>query len=544
MPSLDTGKLKNGRISIGFGLDGYLLKPKESAMPSQVIIGGGIGGASGVELDGNYLKDDALKQEYMNLTHYLTFPLEYSDDSGKSYAIYKDAYTATDKGHTVGELAYGGAYCPLLGGSIKGSGDSANSGIGQRLTAAETKISEYKASTSNDFIVGCAVNANSILSYFQHFYPNNTVSISDINKLLCAGLINAEILFNFGAGKGRAYRIKVVDSCSKENTVSVMSVFFATKDVKTYCPLAGQHIGKSFSDARNDGYRFPFENTKYNWQSGTIPGFNPAFIRGIADNIKYDFTGSGNLTQFGANPSQTTEAKCRVRFFIDSNKKGDAGQICTTLPDEIYSTNYQDGSEALFEDISYGITLSGDINKNILNTAAALTKFIQTSKLFHYGAAAYIAKPTPGTPFKYFPSTKLVDCSGFVSWVLNEIGAARTEKWQWTVLGGNFPNLTSQKFLPGYKAIKLPSREDIQPGDILVWWGGKGGRHHAGIAINAGDNSNHYGFGNEKRVRGEKAVPGPDPSANLFFRIVKDETTAPAATAANATTTQTQTPTA
>lgn len=500
MPSLDTGKLKNGRISIGFGLDGYLLKPKEAPQPSQIVLS--FGGGGGVELDGNYVKDDKLKQEYTDIGTYLSFPIEYMENGEKKVAIYKSGTSSNETGYTIGELAYGGATCPLLGAGIAGGGDSANSGIGQRLAAAETKLSEYKPSTSSDFLVGCAVNANTILNYFKHFYPDKEIKIADVNKLCSNGLMCAEILFNFGGGKGRVQRIKVIDSCKEEGKILVMSVVFMTQGLKSYCPLSGTYIEKGYSDARNDGFDFAFSGKKYNWQSGTIPGYNPSYIKSIADSIKFPFNATGNLLQFG-NQAQSATTKCRVRYFVDLNKKGEAQSICPSIPDEFFNTNYSDGESVTYEDITstFDPSAYSDAGSAIYAAAQRISQFVNCYGSFSsfVGKHKFIYKAkgnvcngaAPTTPTEKWPLNWKPNgpgqgfydlcCGSFVFWALGESGVTRKSPISCPTTMEFCNRQHIQNVLaPGYEAIDLGTNPAVgQRGDVLIY--GKGGASHGGI---------------------------------------------------------------
>lgn len=546
MPSLDTGNLNNGRISIGFGLDGYLLTPRETVQPTQTSVGGGmsggLGGAAGVELDGNYVKDDKLKQEFSDIGTYLSFPIEYKDNGEKKVAIYKSSATSNETGYTIGELAYGGATCPLLGAAAAGSGDSINSGIGQRLAAAETKLSEYKPSNSPDFLVGCAVNANTIVNYFKHFYPDKEITASDVSKLCSNGLMNAEILFKFGGGKGKAQRIKVVDSCKTEGKILVMSVIFMTQDLKSYCPLSGNYIEKGYSDARKDGFDFAFSGKKYNWQTGIIPGYNPNYIKSIAENIKFPFNATGNLLQFG-NSEQSGSTKCRVRYFIDSNKKGEAQSICPALPDEFFATNYSDGETITYEEVNTGFDPSAynEAGEAIFAAAKTISEFVNCygkfksfigTHKFRYNSDKDVSNgASPTTPTEKWPLNWKPNgpkqgfydlcCGSFVFWALGESGVTRKSYIACpTKMRACTPEHIQNVLAPGYKAEDIGTNPALgKRGDIIIY--GKEGATHGGIfdSYNGGIKVAEYGGGKTSGFRND-GIPDTHPDGTHAKRKI------------------------
>lgn len=504
----------SGKIAIGFGLDGYTIKADNPAAPTSI----NVSISTGVELDGHYMRDTSLKQDYTDLAHYLSFPIEYSGENGlNEFAVFKSPTGKMESMYNVGTLAHGGAYCPLLGASPPGSANSASSGIGQRIAAVSTKLNDYGAQNQN-FTVGAAVSTNTIVEYFKHFYPNNNVTASDINKLCAKGLLNAEVLFNFGGGRGKAFRIKIVDICKEDNKFYVMSVFFMTQALKAYCPLAGTYLEKGYSDARNDGFKFPFESTKYDYKTGTIPGFNINYIKGIADRIRYDFSGTGSFVKFGGD---VTEVKCRVRYFIDSEKKGEAGAICTTLPEEIYSTNYAEGESATFETTSISI-ISGDVNnENILQVMMQLGQKIANWSLqvgdkrypitYARAGGSFVAGGSKfGTQYWWPNLDKIVqdknpakhkpgpgiDCSSFVTWVLLEAGVItcgyQLSSQEFINSGGRCSALS--RFKPGYTLQLITNAADVRMGDIQ-WNSG-----HVGFAAENGSFSRQFGMGGETAI--------------------------------------------
>lgn len=522
----------SNKIAIGFGLDGYTIKADAPAAPTSINVSIN----SGVELDGHYMRDLSLKQDYTDLAHYLSFPIECPEENGLSeYAIFKSPTGKMDSMYNVGTLAHGGAYCPLLGASPPGSANSVSSGIGQRIAAVSTKLTDYGAQNQN-FTVGAAVSTNTIVEYFKHFYPDNNVTASDVNKLCAKGLLNAEVLFNFGGGKGKAFRIKIVDICNEDNKFYIMSVFFMTQALKAYCPLSGTYLEKGYSDARNDGFKFPFETVKYDYKTGTIPGFNIDYIKGIADQIRYDFSGTGSFIKFGGD---VTETKCRVRYFIDPERKGEAEAICTTLPEEIYSTNYAEGATASFETTSISI-ISGDVdNDKILQVMMQLGQKIANWSLQvgdkQYGityarAGGSFTKGNSKFGTQYWwpnldkicqdPDRKkhgpgpAIDCSSFVSWVLLEAGVI-TPGYQLSSAsfinrGGRCEALS--RFTPGHTLQLITNPADVRMGDIQ-WNDG-----HIGFAAQDGSLRRQFGMGGEMGIGKFRAGIMGDASTNASAR--------------------------
>lgn len=530
----------SGKIALGFGLDGYTIKADNPPAPTSI----NVSISTGVELDGHYMADASLKQDYTDLAHYLSFPIEVPGENGLSeYAIFKSPTGKMESMYNVGTLAHGGAYCPILGASPPGSANSASSGIGQRIAAVATKLTDYGAQNQN-FTVGAAVSTNTIVEYFKHFYPDNNVTANDINKLCAKGLLNAEVLFNFGGGRGKAYRIKIVDSCKEDNKFYVMSAFFMTQALKAYCPLSGTYLEKGYSDARNDGFKFPFENAKYDYKTGTIPGFNVNYIKGIADQIRYDFSGTGSFIKFGGD---MTEVKCRVRYFIDSEKKGEAAAICPNLPEEIYSTNYAEGASATFETTSISI-ISGDVdNEKILQVMMMLGQKIANWSLqvgdkrypitYARAGGSFVAGGSKfGTQYwwpnldkicqdkdtvKHAPGPA-IDCSSFVTWVLLEAGVITCG---YQLSSPNFINKGGKcsalsRFNPGYTLQLITNPADVRMGDIQ-WNSG-----HVGFAAQDGSFRRQFGMGGEigigKFGAGKIDNASTTASARYAWRVMKN----------------------
>lgn len=530
-----------GKIALGFGLEGYTIaQPQNAVNPTSINISVG----SGVELDGHFMKDAELKQDYIDLEHYLSFPIEYKNKDGQAeFAMYKDSSSNTDSAHTTGTLAYGGACCPLLGASPAGSANSPSSGIGQRILAAESALKEYNGGNTTDFLVGAAVNPKTILDYFSHFYPSAQVTEQHINKLCQKGLLNAEVLFNFGGGKGKAFRLKIVDTYKTENKFCVMSVFFMTSALKSYCPLTGSHLDKTFSNARNDGYKFPLEDKRYDYKSGTIAGYNPNYIRSIADYIKFDFSGSGNLTQFGVSQENAGGAKCRVRYFIDEGKKGEAGTVCTTLPDELFKTNYSDGSEQTFENTTVSI-ISGDVDNEkilqavkILGPKIAAWTYKGAKTIYARAGGTFTAGNSKfGTQYWFSGLENLaadkgtsspvgphVDCSSWVTWVLIEAGAI-TPGYQLT--SGMFHNRcgtcsAASRLRPGYKLQLISKASDVRMGDIISW------PKHVAIAAQDGSLTRQFGMGSQQAINRylTSTMSNDYGGATHAWRVVKNANT-------------------
>lgn len=557
---MPTAEIKNpDRISIGFGLDGYVFETTGSTSSTPVVSTAGMLGFGGeVEVDGNYVADASLKQAFWELTYYQTFPLLYTENGEEKVAVYRDWTAMSDSsekrnGYNVGSLSYGGACCPDFGPTyINASGSKTTDSEQDRskstsyvqsiLQSCENLLQSYEGGARTDFVNGAAINKITLVPYFDHFYPSQKITWEQLVKLLKKGLLNAEILFRWGAdNKGRAFRIKVVDGGPPFAKIDVMAAIFATSTFENAFKIAGTYQGRNISDARGAGFTFPFSSSVYDYKTGTIQGFSPAYIRSILPKVKFEFQGtmkSTMLSNFGR--------KVRVRLFIDENRKGDALALVPNLPDDLFKTNYEEGQEAEFGTSTSPIILTDDINQNIVKWAVQLDKFIKDTNLVHtytftYGyteSGACAGGGTFGLKSSYTElkdkmtiwstyngnwifnvnaardGTKLhTDCSHYVTWVLNECGITnQTSQLSSASINESMP-LNS-----GYKCIKLGSVSDILPGDLLIW--NKNGRHHAGIAAMQANNSMHYGMGATTYMT---TTPNPhaDPSANDFYRIIK-----------------------
>lgn len=550
---------KSNKISIGFGLEGYVIESKQSPIPTSVSTAGMSGYGGTVEVNGDYVVDDSLKQGFYRITFFQTFPLSYNENGIEKWVSFKDMTALLDGSESFsGGLSLGQELtCPDLGPSYVTASNRDSSNIRHGAQEANTYttmhlkkiISNLKSFYENkkigngkDFVNGVALSTvNTTVPYFNHFYPSLGITKEKVWALRNRGLLNVEVVFRWGSQeKGRAFRFKVVDDGPPAATLDLMGVILATNPFNTFTKFSGQRGGKQISDALREGYSFPFSNEQYDYKSGVIPGYGPQWLMDTClKEMTTEITGTARTTFY-----ENLGNKVRVRIFIDEDRKGEALSLVPNLPDEIFKTNYQEGEETSFGTSTSKIELSDDVNANILKVAAHLDQFIkntnkQKANTFTYGHTSgnsgcagggqFVKKATQQQvdpiwlgydgEWIFLPNNasdgfKLhTDCSHYVTWVLNECQII-SSNYQY----GTATMPSGMSFQPGYKYIKLNSVGDIMPGDLLLWK--TNGRHHAGIAAQQGNNSLHYGMGATSYMT-NTANPHNDPSASEFYRIVK-----------------------
>lgn len=571
--------MPNNIISIGFNLDGYTLKDNSAATAGEGISIGGDGtGTYGggvvtdwgsLELDeGRWVKDQSLKQVAVQCSFYQNTPAQYTNSEGKTgYVCLGDTTGIVDGAGDAGGLAFGGA---IAGGLyMKKESNQSKYGTGSKI---RTWLNQYESGRTN-FVCGCGVSPNTITDYLNHFYPGiNADKKKHVYPLLRAKILNAEIVYNIGGGQGKAVRLKIVDSPG-DNNGSKGTAFKYKKDGKLHvtpydydvfdtmlcCLLTSDFDGvvKIGTPRRNgvSNVSFPFKS--YNYKTATIDGYGPDAI------LSYDFTEKSIdpvsfITWTSSGPKSETFKwpLGKVRFFIDEENRGKAQQILPNCPDDLFKTNYSVGQTTSMGSFNGTLNLTGVINNDIVRAAQMIDDFIRRTNQFTYGShkvpdpknpsktitqfdggGAFFRKPDNAGDIwgRYsYPGNWIIgknnshngmayhtDCSHYVTWVLNEVGILSASS---QFGSASFANMENMKLNNNYKAIKVPSVAEILPGDILVWT--LNGRHHAGIAAIAGNNSDHYGMGatgymlppEDSRYRKN---PHSDPSANHYFRITK-----------------------
>lgn len=529
-------------IPIGFNLDGYIIQDNSNANTNaegSAIIGND--GSNGVLLEnGIYLKDDTLKQVLMQPSVFGSTLLQITNDEGKiEYVSLSDQTNLKD-----GKLSFGGVTCTDL--------PAEETRAEEKIKELTNLLSSYEDKRS-DFICGVGINAKFIVDYFNHFFNLNVTANDHIFPLLKQHLINAEVLFGVGTTQGKAFRFKVVyDLGGTDNTLKIMSSILLSNGFKDVISFVHDSLGEVNT---NNKIKFPWADTKYDYNKASIPGFSPKDITNKTNNEISSFINLNDKikAKWKAPVTNETVANVRVRFFIDKSKENEAKQIIPNCPAEIFNTNYADQALAEIKNISSDLELSGELQADIVSTAKYILEFCKSTNSILYGAhksggktvfdggGGFIPKSaSQDTEFWNSYKGKYVlkknnawngkayhtDCSHFVTWVLNEVGAisATSQYGSGAYCAGSF------KLNPGYKLQKITNVADVMPGDILGW--NMGSRHHAGIAAIAGNAGRHYGAGGDgylisKQTQGyagvssPKAIPGNDQQANHIWRIIK-----------------------
>lgn len=530
---------KTNLIKLGFNLEGYILKDKSS--DSSMSMGEGLDGVitdwGEWALDEDrWIKDKSLKQVVVQCSYYQNTPAQYTDKNGKTgYLCLGDKTGEIDGKHGKGVggnggLAFGGAIAGTL--SMDKATNKAKYGSNSKI---QTWLNSYESGRTN-FVCGCGMSPNTITDYLNYFYPGiNVTKNKHVYPLLRAHILNAEIVYNIGNNQGKAFRLKIVDSPG--DTKGQKGTFFRLTpyqydvfDTMLCCLLSQKFHDVVKISTPNDlnEISFPFASIPYDYKNASIPGYGPGAILDYDFNrksinpvqyIKWTSTGQKNVNSWPLG---------KVRLFIDEADRGKAQQILPNCPDDLFKTNYTEGASMTMGAIGE-FKLTGIMNDDIKMLAQQIRRFAQQHGFTYMGAKAGINKTFAHNNkqdiWKDWAGAWIApkvqngyhtDCSHYVTWVLNEVGAF-SKVGQLTT--SNFANLSGEKFNSRYRAKRLSSPSEIKVGDILVWFN-TSVSNHVGIASEDCNPRAHWGMGGNSDFKDRGDHPAKVP-ANYYYRIEK-----------------------
>lgn len=446
--------------------------------------------------DGVYISDPTLKQVYIPLTVFQSFPVQMEDGS---YTYITDNTSLFDNaGTNIGQLS-----------------QSLNSGVCGFPDKFAYSILQAQTSVVKAFKVGGSIGYMYGDRYFQRFFPEvqwKTGKGGDFLKLKRNNCITAEVVMPTSSTEGRPIRINLVDDGPHSAfKLDVMGAYCLLDDVKDLFKIQAQD-SSGWKNIDNDKIKFPFASGKYDYVNGEISGYSPEAVLMFRKNLYKNVESSPFKRYLGTGRSGPKDSKghslVRVRFFIDPKNREKAEKLVKkTLPEELFKTNYQGGTV----DISPSFKLEKNLlmSDNSLISGSILTAGIKVSSYVSLSGEGYDQNGRDLIPaskkglsdFKYV-SRHGTDCSGGVTWILAEAGlldfGAKTVisppgTGIWRQYKNSWPN-TALPLAKGLKGIPVPI-EEVKPGDIILWDRNKPSNNH--VLIYAGPGQ-VFDFGSDK----------------------------------------------
>ena len=448
--------------------------------------------------DGRYISDKSLKQIYLPMTVFNSFPVE-TKDGTLGYVTDGDANSTTKNGILSHRLNGGKCGFPgLLNDSI--------------LQAQQGNVTAYKVGASIKFEYGD--------KYFQHYYPEVQWKIGnggDFLKLKYNGYLIAEVVVATSSNEGRVLRINMVDDGPNDFKLDLIGAYCLLDEVKDLFTITAVK-GRNSTIIGKDEITFPFASKRYDYVNGEISGYSPEKVLSYGKRKADPLFTNYHMTVKAGPKTKTGHPLVRVRFFIDPKNREKAEKLVKKkLPDELFKTNYQ-GETVQIQPVVPSFSTNELANKEIVDriTAAGAkisSYLIRTGQKYNNSGRglmkAEIKRLNSSNPtvneivkregFKWV-SKNGTDCSGGVSWILAEAGLLDLgdKKNFWPPHTGDWKNYKNSwpKELPlakGYKGIPVPIAE-AQPGDIVLWDRNKSSMNHLIIKAPQPDNKKGDSF--------------------------------------------------
>lgn len=547
------------KIPIGFNLEGYdFVQTSTTDTAGNTIAGGVNANWSDAILDqGRWLTDTKLKQVQVQITCFQSAPLQYTHEGKKYYGEVQDkADTTGDHPYSItGEASFAGCGIGAIGAILypPDINNCVNGKLSTRLQEWANNLDRAE-SRRKDFYVGAAIAVKTLADYLNHFY-NLGIDGKVADKLAQKGIVCAETLFNTGGSQGKAFRIRVVDAASRENSTrgtaktfnhqgqyyqyDVLDINIALLLTNDFSEIATIN-SKELNETVNQGNLvFPWASSSYNYKKAQIPGYGPKGIAelGLVYESKLGTIINGDRLVFKTKALTDNKEHhiARVRFFVDPENKDIAKSVIPNLPDEFFQTNYSDRATAFFTAASDASQYSSvgfaivDKSQQIMMNAVGKGYVYAIENGVQKGSPILQAAPA-GRTLKYmaiakpYTSTIYVDCDSFVNWALLEAGLTTNTNLHNGKAGEWTTQKVAQSLEPGYKAIEISNITQAEPGDILIY--GKGVSHAAVFDKLEGGSIKGYSFGTQSKANGraETDLPvGEMASSNLshIIRIVR-----------------------
>ena len=462
-------------------------------------------GLGAVQTDGDFITDQSLKQAYIPMTVFQSFPVKLPDGT---YTMVSDqTSTADGAGTNLGGLAVS------LNGGIAGCPDGFNESI---LNGMKDKVPNFK--------VGASCSTKFGTQYLKYFYPDVQWGERDFGKLKSRLLLCAEVVCPISSTEGKPIRIKMCDEgpCHK-NAIDVMGAFCMLSNYADIFKVYGKINGKN-ENIDNTTYQFPFKDAGYDYVKGEIPGYGPEGMLQLKQNVKVTtaFSRYGGSTK-GGETNNIGHAMTRVRFFVDPSQKADAEKLLGhPIPDEFCKTNY-DGEVV---QIGGGMSMAGMVNVDnsslagmIMNAGLRVGQYCSSHGFKYSWDGRTLSNAPAGSGMKIVAKSS-TDCSAGVWWILGEAGLLKNPTG-WPPNTVFFRKNFQSSFVDGVGLVEVDISQ-LQPGDIVLWDRGKSQGNH--IAIYAAPGK-CFDFGSTKRIGSMQPVNKGlnDPSAiagRKFWRVV------------------------
>lgn len=439
-----------------------------------------------IEKIGNFIKDAELKQAYIPMTVFQSFPVKMPDGT---YTMVSD-HTSTCDGAGTNK---GGLACKLNAGTC-GCPDGFDISI---LNSMQGKVPNFK--------VGASCSSKFGQSYLQFFYPEVKWGAKDFCRLKYNLYICAELVCPISATEGKVMRIKMVDEGPvHKDAIDLMGAFCLLTPYADTFSIYGKINGKN-QTIDNSTYQFAFKDNGYDYVNGEIPGYNPEAMIALKNSVKVTtaFSRYGGSAK-GGERGQNGNSMVRVRFFIDpSQREGAEKLVGHPLPDDLFKTNYTGETATLTQPImaSTGNYDSSTIAGMILNSGLKVSEYCRANHLQYYSAGnkrTLLASTINN--LKIIPSD-CVDCSLGIWWMMGEAGLLKNP-------AGSPPNTTyyrrnfTSDLAPGLSVVEVQESQ-LQPGDILFWDRNRDSMNH--VAIYAGPGK-CFDFGSTTRINSPQPV--------------------------------------
>jgi hypothetical protein len=304
--------------------------------------------------DGVYLTDKDLKQVYIEMTVFQSFPVQMEDGT---YTYVPDGVSAnTNDGTKIGELSLNFAqgrcgFCDKFDATILK--DQINKGV-------------------QNFKVGASIGHDNGMAYLRKFYPGVKWKSDDFAKLKKAGFFLAEMLIPISTSTAIPVRCALVDNGPFNKwAIDVMGAFCLLDEFKNLFRIRATRVTDNTRHTIGDTIKFPFADKKYDYINGEILGYSPSAILDWIDPRKgykvltnSPFRGdySGECINGPKHP-RTKNSMIRVKFYIDpSNREAAEQTVGKILPDDLFKPNYTEESldVSLFPGPEEEYTDSGD----------------------------------------------------------------------------------------------------------------------------------------------------------------------------------------
>lgn len=515
------------KIPIGFNLDGYDFLQRSDSGASTFDGTSGVDAAWGGGLEDNrWVADKSLKQVQFECTHFQSVPLIHINQEGKKeYVVLSDATGLVDKVGDTGDSAYGGsifADCKLTNTEV--------------FNKWAKKNRDYNGGNCDDFTCGCGICPITLRDYLNHFY-NLGIGQDKAEALCQTHALCVEVLYNVSVSQGRALRVKVVDSSGNTgyqgslnnsggwnysyDVLDTMAAVLLSSDFKDVAVFNNTKYGI----LNGDELYFPWKDKRYNYRTGTIPGYSVTELQNLGLEATDHTVGATASLGWKSHYTvgQQHNAVARGRFFAEQTDRDKILRVIPEMPNDFFVTNYTEGAVANYN-TSIDLSQYSSISAAIADTAKKIfSEYInypnpQSHPLHYIHADVGLTRVGDNFP-KYIPQNG-INCDAFVNWVLLEAGVTndtgfgdRTTASDWSA------NNLSTILIPGYKVVSFQDISQAEAGDILVYISPNS---HCAIFDRLENGSvKGYGMGTESKASGEKSMPAFEPGTSGLKEILR-----------------------